>query len=399
MDQISAPSPENERLRRWRLLLGGNEADGTGCSLSGTDLAIDNCLAALYERDPQGAGGRTRDRKGGLGGSAPNVARWLGDIRTYFPSTVVRVMQKDAMERLNLHQMLLEPEMLEAAEPDVHLVANLIALRGVMPNKTKETARVVVARVVEELMRRLASSTQQAVLGSLNRAIRNRRPRHNEIDWHRTIRVNLKHYQADLKTIIPETRIGYGRKRSSLRDIILCVDQSGSMASSVVYSSIFAAVLASIPAVSTRLVVFDTSIVDLTDDLQDPVEVLFSTQLGGGTDINRALAYCQSHIQRPQETIFVLISDLCEGGNQAEMLKRAATIATSGVQFIALLALSDEGAPWYDHENAAALASFGIPAFACTPDLFPDLMAAAINRQDLGQWAATHDIVAARGKN
>jgi Mg-chelatase subunit ChlD len=236
------------------------------------------------------------------------------------------------------------------------------------------------------------------VLGSLNRATRNRRPRHNEIDWNRTIRANLKHYQAEHKTIIPETRIGYGRKRSSLRDIILCVDQSGSMASSVVYSSIFAAVLASIPAVSTRLVVFDTSIVDLTDDLQDPVEVLFSTQLGGGTDINRALAYCQAHIQRPQETIFVLISDLCEGGNQAEMRKRAAQIASSGVQFVALLALSDEGAPWYDHENAAALASFGIPSFACTPDLFPDLMAAAINQQDLGQWAATNDIVTARGK-
>lgn len=398
MDATLPLSSNDERLRRWRLLLGGNEADGTGCSLSGVDVAIDNCLAALYEPDQQGAGGRSRSRKGGLGGSAPNVARWLGDIRTYFPSTVVRVMQKDAMERLNLHQMLLEPEMLEAVEPDVHLVANLIALRGVMPNKTKDTARLVVARVVEELMRRLATHTQQAVLGSLNRATRNRRPRHNEIDWNRTIRANLKHYQVEHKTIIPETRIGYGRKRSSLRDIILCVDQSGSMASSVVYSSIFAAVLASIPAVSTRLVVFDTSIVDLTDDLQDPVEVLFSTQLGGGTDINRALAYCQAHIQRPQETIFVLISDLCEGGNQAEMRKRAAQIAASGVQFVALLALSDEGAPWYDHENAAALASFGIPSFACTPDLFPDLMAAAINQQDLGQWAATHDLVTARGK-
>ncbi|MCC2668829.1 MAG: hypothetical protein K0Q72_1300 [Armatimonadetes bacterium] len=386
----------SERLRRWRLLLGGNEADGTGASLSGVDAAIDQCLAALYDADQPGQGGRSKQRRGGLGGSAPNVARWLGDIRTYFPSTVVRVMQKDAMERLHLQQLLLEPEMLEAVEPDVHLVANLIALRSVMPNKTKDTARLVVARVVEELMKRLASSTQQAVLGSLNRAVRNRRPRHNEIDWHRTIRANLRHYQPELKTIIPETRIGYGRKRSALRDIILCVDQSGSMASSVVYSSIFAAVLASIPAVSTRLVVFDTSIVDLTDELADPVEVLFSTQLGGGTDINRALAYCQEQIRRPQETIFVLISDLCEGGNQAEMRKRAAHIAASGVQFVALLALSDDGAPWYDHENAAALASFGIPSFACTPDLFPELMAAAIHGQDLGQWAATQDIVTAR---
>src|SRR5262249_33762156 len=159
----------------------------------------------------------------------------------------------------------------------------------------------------------------QAVLGSLNRATRNRRPRHSEIDWHRTIRANLRHYQADYKTIIPETRIGYGRKRSSLRDIILCVDQSGSMATSVVYAGVFSAVLASLPAVSTKLVVFDTAVVDLSERLADPVDVLFGTQLGGGTDINQALAYCQSLVRQPQETILILISDLCEGGDAKEM--------------------------------------------------------------------------------
>jgi Mg-chelatase subunit ChlD len=232
-------------------------------------------------------------------------------------------------------------------------------------------------------------------MGSLNRASRNRRPRHNEIDWNRTIRANLKHYQPDYRTIVPETRIGYGRKRSSLRDIILCVDQSGSMATSVVYSGIFAAVLASLPAVQTQMVVFDTAVVDLTEMLRDPVEVLFGTQLGGGTDINRALAYCQTIVRRPKETILVLISDLYEGGNTVEMLKRAASLANSGVQMVALLALNDDGAPIYDHQNAATLSEFGIPSFACTPDLFPELMAAAINREDLGQWAAARNIVTA----
>src|ERR687884_1032348 len=116
-------------------------------------MRIDAALAALYGDGEGGESGR--ERRGGLGASAPNVARWLGDIRTYFPSSVVRVMQQDALERLNLRQMLLQPEMLEAVEPDVHLVANLIALRGVMPEKTKETARIVVAKVVEELQRRL----------------------------------------------------------------------------------------------------------------------------------------------------------------------------------------------------------------------------------------------------
>ncbi len=373
----------NERQRRWRLLLGGNDADGIGCGLTGADLAMDTALSALYDSE----------RQAGLGSSAPKVARWLGDIRTYFPSSVVRVMQQDALERLNLRQMLLQPEMLAAVEPDVHLVATLVSLASVMPNKTKDTARFVVRKVVEELERKLANPLRQAITGSLNRAARNRRPRHNEIDWHRTIRANLKHYQPDYKTIVPETRIGYGRKRSSLRDIILCVDQSGSMATSVVYSGIFGAVMASLPTVNTRMVVFDTAIVDLTEALQDPVDLLFGTQLGGGTNINRALGYCQSLVRQPHETILLLISDLYEGGNQPEMLKRASSLVAAGVQMIALLALSDEGKPSYDHNVAKAFAEMGIPSFACTPDLFPDLMAAAINREDIASWAAAREIV------
>ncbi|MDX2232643.1 MAG: VWA domain-containing protein [Leptolyngbyaceae cyanobacterium bins.349] len=383
----------DERLRRWRLILGGGAADGICASGQGSgagdgfhlgtrDQAIDQALSALYDRD----------RQGGLGASSPKVARWLGDIRTYFPTSVVKVMQQDALERLNLQQMLLEPELLEAVEPDVHLVSNLMSLSGVIPAKTKETARIVVRQVVNNLIRKLENPTRQAILGSLNRATRNRRPRHQEIDWHRTIRANLKHYQPDYRTIIPATRIGFGRKRSALRDIILCVDQSGSMATSVVYAGIFSAVLASLPAVQTRLVVFDTAVVDLTDLLQDPVEVLFGTQLGGGTDINQALAYCQSLVQQPQDTILVLISDLYEGGDETEMRKRLSTLVGSGIQFITLLALNDEGAPCYDHNNTQFLSALGVPTFACTPDRFPDLMAAAIHRQDLNQWAATQEI-------
>ncbi len=378
----------DERLRRWRLVLGG-AAEGAGMQLSGADRAIDGALQALYEAE----------RTGGLGSSQPNIARWLGDIRNYFPSSVVQVLQRDALERLNLRQMLLQPELLEAVEPNVHLVADLLALKSVMPARTLDTARQVVRRVVDELMRKLANPTRQAIAGSLNRAARSQRPRHSEIDWQRTIRANLKHYQPAYRTIIPERRIGYGRKRASLREIILCVDQSGSMGTSVVYSGIFGAVLASTPAVRTRMVVFDTEVADLTDDLHDPVELLFGVQLGGGTDINRALAYCQGLVRQPHETILVLISDLYEGGSREEMLKRAAALVGSGVQLVVLLALSDKGAPSYDHTIAAALAGLGAPAFACTPDLFPDLMAAAINRQDIGQWAAAREIVAARASS
>jgi Mg-chelatase subunit ChlD len=375
---------EDERLRRWRLVLGGGAADGTGCKLGGTDVGVDNVLANLYgDADGDGESG---PRTAGLGGSAPKVARWLGDIRAYFPATVVQVMQKDAIERHNLTRLLLEPEMLEAIEPDVHLVGTLLSLNRVMPEQTKNTARQVVRKVVEELERRIAQKTRTAVTGALNRAARINRPRHRDIDWDRTIRVNLKHYQPEHRTVVPERLIGYGRRSMSVqRDVVLCVDQSGSMAPSVVYSSIFAAVLASMRSLRTSLVVFDTSIVDLTDQLSDPVEVLFGTQLGGGTDINRAIAYSQGLITRPQDSIFVLISDLYEGGVREEMLRRVASMTAAGVQVIVLLALSDEGAPAYDHENAAALAALGVPAFACTPDIFPDLMAAAIERRNVGE--------------
>lgn len=381
---------EEERLRRWRLLLGKEAEQGMsgGFSFGKADRAMDSTLDALYDTD----------RSAGLGSSSPNVARWLGDIRTYFPSSAVRIMQQDALQRLNLTQMLTEPEMLETVDADVHLVATLLSLSKVIPEKTKDTARQVVRKVVAELERKLANPLIQAVRGSLNRATRSYRPRSNEIDWNLTIRANLKNYQPAQQTIIAEKLVGHGHKRSSLRDIVLCVDQSGSMAASLVYSGIFGAVLASIRAITTRMIVFDTAVVDLTDDLQDPVDLLFGTQLGGGTDINRALAYCQQVITRPAQTILVLITDLYEGGDAQEMLRRAAELTASGTQVICLLALSDKGTPSFDQRNAAALANLGIPSFACTPDLFPDMMAAAIQRQDLGLWAAKNDIVTVRGE-
>jgi Mg-chelatase subunit ChlD len=268
-----------------------------------------------------------------------------------------------------------------------------MTLSRVIPDKTKDTARQVVRKVVDQLLKKLAQPTQQAIVGSLNRAARNRRPRHNEINWHLTIQKNLKHYQPEYKTIIPETRIGHGRKRTSLKDVVLCLDQSGSMGSSVVYSGIFGSVMASIPAIRTKMVVFDTAVADLTEELTDPVELLFGVQLGGGTDIHAALTYCQQIITKPADTILVLITDLYEGGDQAGMRRKAAELAAAGVQVVVLLALNDDGAPSYDHGNAQFLAGLGIPVFACTPDQFPDLMAAALSKQDIAQWAAKEDVV------
>ncbi|MEV4677427.1 MULTISPECIES: VWA domain-containing protein [Actinomadura] len=381
-----------DRMRRWRLVLGGERADGTGVSLTGDDVRMDGALEKLYGGGGDEGRSRPGRRSAGLGDSAPTVARWLGDIREYFPSSVVQVMQKDAIERLDLTRLLLEPEMLDAVEPDVHLVGTLLSLNRVMPDRARESARAVVRTVVRDLERRLAQRTRSAVGGALDRSARVLRPRRlADVDWERTIRANLRHYLPEHGTLVPERLIGYGRRRQAVkRDVVLAVDQSGSMAASVVYASVFAAVLASMRSLRTSLVVFDTAVADLTDQLHDPVEVLFGTQLGGGTDINRAIAYCQGLVARPADTIMVLISDLYEGGVRDEMLRRIGALTAAGVQVVVLLALSDEGAPAYDRDNAAALAALGVPAFACTPDAFPELMAAAIERRDLGEWAERH---------
>jgi Mg-chelatase subunit ChlD len=374
---------EPQHLRKWRLILGGHQQEGTQFELDEADLKVDRTLEALYDSE----------RTGGLGASSPNVSRWLGDIRTFFPSSVVQVMQQDALKRLNLTQMLFEKEMLENIEADVHLVATLMTLSRVIPDKTKDTARQVVRKVVDQLIKKLAEPTRQAITGSLNRSLRNTRPRHNEINWGATILKNLKHYQPEYNTIVPESRVGYGRKRSSLKDVILCLDQSGSMGSSVVYSGIFGSVMASIPAIKTKMVVFDTAVADLTEELTDPVDLLFGVQLGGGTDINLALTYCQQIVTKPADTVLVLITDLYEGGNVNEMRQRAVELVAAGVQLVVLLALNDDGAPSYDHRNAQFLADIGVPVFACTPDKFPDLMAAALTKQDVSLWAAKEELI------
>lgn len=379
-----------ERLTRWRLLLGEPAADELGAELDEEEAGVDAALAALYEPQPRPRTGPSGTaRTAGLGASAPQVARWLGDIRGYFPTSVVQVMQRDAIERLNLTALLLEPELLASVQPDVHLVATLVGLNSVMPTTTWESARAVVAQVVAEIEQRIAERTRSTVGGAVDRAARTRRPRATDIDWLATIGRNLDHYLPEQRTVVPERLVGRARRHKSLAcDLVIAIDQSSSMAESVVYASVFAAVLGSLRTVRTSLVAFDTGVVDLTELLDDPVDVLFGCQLGGGTDINRAVAYCSELITRPTETVFLVITDLYEGGDGDDLLRRLAALHRAGVRVIVLLALSDVGAPAYDHDRAALLAELGIPAFACTPDAFPDLLGVVVGRGDPARWLA-----------
>ena len=364
---------------RWQLMLGADEELG---GLRGSLQVMDRALGALYN-----TGDDAEDRRGGLGASAPSVTRWLGDIRNYFPSRVVRVMQTDAIERLGVRSLLTEPEVLETLEPDVHLVATLAQLSSVIPERSKATARAVVAKVARQVEERIADRLHQSVLGALNRASRTSRPRPGDIDWNRTIAANLKNYLPEHRTVVPERLIGYGRRHLGVqREFAICLDQSGSMATSVVYASIMAGVMASLRTLRTSLVAYSTDIADLTEALADPVDVIFGAQLGGGTDTSPALEYCRRTITRPSAAVLLLISDLYDS-DPKRMLGHIARIQADGIQVVVLLTLSDDGLPFYNHDVAASLGDMGVPAFGCTPDAFPDLIAAAIQGEDLGRWA------------
>ncbi|MEM9888786.1 MAG: VWA domain-containing protein [Bacteroidota bacterium] len=365
-----------EQLKRWRLVLGKKADTQQESELTQEEKGIDDTLDALYDSE----------RKGGLGASSPNVHRWLGDIQQYFSTSVVQVLQKDAIDRLGIEELLRAPELVEQLEVNVNLASTLVALKELIPQQSKESARKLVEKVVRELEKKLQNPMREAVEGALHRATRNRRPKWNEIDWNRTIKANLKHYQSDHKSIIPELLLGYGRKGQSLKHVILLSDQSASMASSVVYASVFGAILASLRSIKTHFVAFDTEVVNLTEYIKDPVDLLFGTQLGGGTDIGKALAYSKRLIEYPSDSILVLISDLYEGGNIALTYEILQALQNIGVTIICLLALNDEGAPSYDRQVAHILINQGIPAFACTPDRFPELMSAAIKKEDLSNF-------------
>ncbi len=367
------PSP-GERgeayLRKWRLILGQDaQSEQNAPTLPARAAGMDAVLEALYG---------SSERKGGLGASSPNVHRWLGDIRKYFPTDTVQLLQRDALTRLGLDQMLLEPELLETIEPDVELVATLLSLKNVLPERSRETARQVVRRVVEQIEKELRQPLLQAIYGRKRQHRRNRRPRHADIDWHQTIRVNLKHYQPDHGTVLPVNLRGQQRSRASLKHVILLVDQSGSMATSVVYAGVLSCVLASLPSLKTHVIAFDTSVVDLSRQLPDPIELLFALQLGGGTDIGRALRYAEGLVAAPRDTVLVLLSDLFEGGSVAQLMQTVRRLQQTGLTFLPLLALTDKGAPAYDREVAALFTELGLHPVASTPGAFPNVLARAL---------------------
>jgi hypothetical protein len=385
-------SEPDRRIAHWRLILGTDSMAFNEVILTEEQSIMDAALAAIYDSGENGKGGNNSGNKsksgGGKGHSMPNLAKWLTDIRTFFPQDVVSVIQSDAIERKGLTKLLLEPETLKNIKPDISMVGTLMALKGQIPEKSKETARELVRGVVDEIMKRMETDLRKAVTGALNKKAHSAISNFSSIDWKRTINRNLKNYDSEGRRLIPEKFYFFERSQRH-RDwtVILDIDQSGSMYDSIIYSSIMGSIFASIPSLITHVVTFDTNVTDLTELCRnDPVDMLFGIQLGGGTDINKSVTYCQTLIENPRKTMFILISDLYEGGVKSGLLRRLSEMHEDGVKVITLLALSDKGKPDYDVNLAKEISKLGIACFACTPDRLPELVEAAIKGLDLNRF-------------
>lgn len=397
--KMETENRQESTVSRWRLILGqeaeaslSGYGEGGQITLSEEEKIMDAALAAIY--DETGGGGTSSgvsagSKGAGAGRGALHLSKWLGDVRSCFPEDVVSIIQNDAMERKGWKQLLFEPELLAAVKPDIKLVGTLLTLKGKIPEKTKDTARRLVQALVDELVKLLETDLRRAVTGALNKRQHSPLPSLSGLDWKRTIQRNLKHYDAERRIIIPEKFYYFDRARRSKEWIVIVdIDQSGSMADSIIWASIIGSIFASIPALDTRVVAFDTEVVDLTEQCaNDPVDMLFGIQLGGGTDIHKSVKYCEQFIEEPRKTLFILISDLYENGNQAGLVRRMRELREAGVRTMALLALSDEGRPSYDERLAAQLSRDGTPCFSCTPAMLPALVEGALKGQDLGELA------------
>lgn len=381
-----------QSMTRWRLILGQDSEDRFekmgGGGLSGEMDMMDQALAAIYNLNSPGSFG-TGGAGAGRGPSNPQITRWLGDVRSLFDPELVKIIQGDAMTRCGLKQLIFEPELLENLEPDVNLASTILMLKDQIPKRSKESVREFIKKIVEEINRLLEQDIRRAVTAAVNKRKHSPIPSAAALDYKMTIQRNLKHYNQELKTIVPEHFYFFDRTSTTAANkwnVILDIDQSGSMGESVIYSSIISCILASMSSISTRIVAFDTNIVDLTEKSDDPVDLLFGFQLGGGTNIDQSVAYCEKFIENPKKTLFFLITDLEEGGNRAALLRRLGELKEAGVTLVCLLALAEGGRPYYDTQMAQKVAALKIPCFACSPQMLPQLLERALKGQDLDQF-------------
>lgn len=360
-------------LHRWRLVLGKYAAtrlqDPSGAGAMGDAYGrMDRALEYLYGREYQGRGLRKEAGAGSLDPSQLTLVNWLGEVRELFPRETVEIIEKHALDRYGLTELVTDPQTLERLEPNQQLLRTLLTLRSHLKGEVLHLARRIVRQVVEEIRRKLESEVRQALAGRLNRFRHSPMANTQNFDPLGTLRRNLKNYNVERRQLVIEQLLFFERNSRRLPwDVILCVDQSGSMADSVIHSAIMAGILAGLPAFCVKLVVFDTNIVDLSGEVSDPVETLMRVQLGGGTNIAQAVRYCAQLVENPHRTVLVLVTDFCEGAPPGELVRAVKQLAEARVKLLGLAALDGEANPMYDRQMADRLAACGMEIAALTP--------------------------------
>lgn len=360
----------DERLVRWRLLLGdaAETALDARAGMSAEDLAADAALAWLYERGDELAERDIRERAAGLGGSALTVPAWLAEVHRLFPKETIERLEQDAVERYRIHEIVTSPEVLSRIEPNEKLLRAVLLTKHLMNPEVLAMARELVAKVVRKLIEKLARTVKTSFHGARARR-RSRLKSARNFDAKATIKSNLRRYDRAARKLSIETPLFVSRARRFFErwQVILLVDESGSMLGSVIHSAVTAACLWGLPSTKTHLCIFDTEVVDLTDRVTDPVEVLMKVQLGGGTDIGKAVGYAQGLVENPRRTIVVLVTDFFEGGSEAVLVSRVKALCDQGTIVLGLAALDEQANPSYDKDLARRLAAAGAHVGAMTP--------------------------------
>jgi Mg-chelatase subunit ChlD len=368
---------------RWRLVLGKyaeRKMPGGADGMQGVNRRRDQALDYLYGREYEGRGLRKEKGPGSLDPSQLQLVTWLNEVRELFPQDTVEVIEKHALDRYGLTELVTDPKTLERLEPNQQLLRTLLTLRSHLKGEVLDVARKIIRKVVEEIRRKLEPEVRQTLAGKLNRFRHSPMAVAQNFDAPGTVRRNLKHYDAERrKLVIEELRFFERNARRLPWHIVLCIDQSGSMADSVIHSAVMAGILAGLPAFRVKIVVFDTQVVDLSDHADDPVEMLMKVQLGGGTDIAQAVRYCAQLIENPQRTILVLVTDFCEGAPAGELVRAVRALAEARVKLLGLAALDGQAHPVYDRQMAERLAACGMEIAALTPQRLAHWLVKAIS--------------------
>lgn len=364
---------QSQQISRWRLILGKYAEKGLssagGGPLSSQEMRVDQALDFLYGREYRGRNVReTGKGGGGLGGTQLTIPKWLNEVRELFPQESMELIEKHALNRYGMTSLVKDKETLKRLEPNTDLLKTILNFKGQMTTDVLSEARKIIRKIVEEIKEKLYQDVHNAMMGRLNRFSHSPIPIARNIDWKGTIRKNLKNYDPDRQQLMLKDISFFSRvERKMPWDVILCIDQSGSMLDSVIHSAVMAGILYGLPMLKVKMVVFDTSIVDLSDYVDDPVEVLMNVQLGGGTDIGKALQYCEQLVRNPHRTVLILISDFEEGASPRVLMNTCRRLGEAGVTLLGLASLDETASPYYDKKMAGRLAENGMEIAALTP--------------------------------